>query len=328
MAGGTVCTKAPRLWRPSTPTSSSGKPSGETRFAETRETGPTRASAMEAATASYDASTGGMISPRAPITRDFALGDRSLRISTHDAWVDELLSSSYAPLACVASDPGRTLEISPQRGFSAAFYALRDAFAGFAATTPGCAALYGACVALGDEAALILGPATIGKTLLALNSRSLGARFLGDELALLNLRDGTIRAVARAPALREPGLPHLLDAPLRDRISACSRAYSTERGRFWYALDAQTLGFACDARRHRLRAVCIVDDRSPRAAIEPVSSHAALGAVAKRMHGCDRSLPQAGALHRIMREVRCFQLTIGEPAETAACVVEGALKCA
>jgi len=251
-----------------------------------------------------------------------------LRISTNDAWVCELLSSSYAPLRSAAGWAEEARDISPHRGFSAAFFALRDTFAEFAAHTPGCLALYAACVAMHDEATLILGPPAIGKTLLALNLHSIGARFLGDELALLNPRDGTIRTVERAPAMREPGLPYLLDSDLRERVAACSCAYYTERGRFWYALGAQTLGFACDARLHRLQAVCVITGRAHRAAIQTLSSHAALGAVAKRIHGVDRGLAKMGSLYGILREVKCFELTIGEPRETAAFLLESMSKCA
>lgn len=289
--------------------------------------GTAKTSAMEAATASYSDGPGGFKNLPGFSSYYFSLAGRTLRVRTHDAWACELLASTYAPMRCAPSEDAEDVLISPGGDFAGAFYVLRDLFARFAAQAEDCVALYAASVAINGRAVLFLGPATIGKSVLGLNLRRYGARFLGDELALLNLRDGTVGAVPRTAALREPGLPYLLDGGLRARISACNRALFTQRGRLWYALNEDVIGAPIDSQSYPLGAIYAIAAREPRSRIAPLASASVMTLLSRRMHRLPQTLEQIGMLHQLARSVSAYELTIGTPQETASTVLEGLQQC-
>jgi hypothetical protein len=323
-----LCTLLLPFWQRSTLTSCSVKHSGVTRCAETRVTARIPASAMEAAIALSSIPVGEhSCSPLERSAHSFVIHGRALRVVTRDPWVRELLNTTYAPLAQAASRVHYSVDISPCGGFADAFYAVRDCFAAFAAQTPGCVAFYAACVAVNERAVLFVGRSTIGKTILSLNLRTCGARFLGDELMLLNLSDGTISAVARTPALREPGLPYLLDGAMRSRIASCNRALRTERGRLWYALDSETLGFDADGHRYPLSAVHVVSQRDSRVRLREIPFAEGFTALAQRTHRGTASLHDLAALHAVVRDIPLYELTVGPPQETVDVLLERLAAC-
>jgi hypothetical protein len=287
-----------------------------------------RASGMAAATAWSSTPAGEPRgSPPEPYARTFKLADRVLRVRTRDPWVAELLESTYARLRCAADRADQCVDLSPGGDFVRAFYAVRDCFTAFACLAANCIPLYGACIAVCGRAVLLLGPSTIGKTVCAFNMQTAGARFLGDELALLNLADGTISAVPRMPSLREPGLPFLVDRRLRLRIANCKRALRTTGGRLWYALDASTLWFEADARPSPLAAVYVVSSRAGAASAHPMHFAPGFASIVRRMHRAPE-LAELGALRRITCEIPFFDLTIGDPQETVALLLRSFRACA
>jgi hypothetical protein len=266
-------------------------------------------------------------SPLGPLARTFKLAERILRVRTRDPWVAELLESTYAPLLCPAQHADQNIELSPHAGFANAFYAVRDCFTAFASQAQRCIPVYGACVALNGRAVLLLGPSTIGKSVLAFNMRTAGAKFLGDELLLFNLDDGTISAVPRTPSLREPGLPFLLDRRLRSRIANCRRTLHTSRGRLWYALDTSTIEFNADSRAYPLGAVYIATRRDLHANVRPIDFANGFAAFVRRMHR-STSLADLAALRAVTRDIPFYELAIGPPHETPAAVLGSLRACA
>ena len=209
-----------------------------------------------------------------------------------------------------------------------AYYAAKEVFARFAAADPSHIAFYGSLIAVNGEAFLILGPTTIGKTLLALHLALQGAKFLGDETAVLDLGSTTIYALARKPALRESALP-FLTPELRASTQAAEHAMETDRGRFWYALDALELGgIAPSADGYRLRAVCIIRDRSEEFSMRRIGLDDALPALMQRAYSRPSALTQIAALRRSLRHVAHYDVSLAEPERSAAALLEEVRACA
>ncbi len=171
----------------------------------------------------------------------FRLSDAVLGIDVADDHARRVLEDAYAPLlrppgtrtharAVVqrlsdgrlhvrygrrALAAANSADAIPLRG---AYHAAREIFAHFACEPPHSMALYGALCAVDNGAVLLLGPTTVGKTLLALQLARNGARFLGDETAVLSLLTGEAYALPRRPTLRESALPLLSDDAMSSRI--------------------------------------------------------------------------------------------------------------
>jgi hypothetical protein len=208
-----------------------------------------------------------------------------------------------------------------------AYYAAKEVFARFAAADATRIAFYGSLIAMNGEALLILGPTTIGKTLLAIHLALQGAKFLGDETAVLDLGSTTIYALARKPALRASALPYLT-AELRAGARAAEHVMETDRGRFWYALDASELGgIAPSADGYRLRAVCILRDRSEAFSMRRIALDDALPALLQRAYSRPSQLTQIAALRRSLRYVVHYDISLAEPERSAAALLEEVRAC-
>ncbi len=207
------------------------------------------------------------------------------------------------------------------------YYALKEVFARFAAAQHGCIAFYGALMAVNSSAVLVLGPTSIGKTVLALHMADLGARFLGDETAVLDPRTGTIRALPRRPALRDSALPFVPSA-MAASIERAPHDVETPRGRFWYALNAQDLnGIEPSAREQHLAAVCVLRERSTEPAIVRAETARALPSLLQRTYARPFQLLEISAFQRTMRNVAVFDVTIGQPRQTAELILEQLRAC-
>lgn len=194
----------------------------------------------------------------------------------------------------------------------ASYHAAREIFARFACEPQQAIAVYGALCAVDDGGVLLLGPTAIGKTLLALQLAGAGAQFLGDDTAVLSPVSGEAYAMPRRPALRESALELL--PQLRDSIAASGNSFETERGRFWYALDAKALGgIEPSSRPYRLRAICVVRERAEQVSIRPLERDQALKLLAQRAYMRPTSLAQLGSLARATRRAACFEITLGAP---------------
>lgn len=269
----------------------------------------------------------------------FRLGASALSLEVADGDALRLVEAAYAPLRCSASSTrasaslrrlsdgrlhvryGRqTLPTGAADGvpLRAAYHAAREIFARFACEPPQTLALYGALCAAGDGAVLLLGPTNIGKTLLALHLAQQGARFLGDETALLSLSREEVCALPRRPALRESALGLLPDPRMAQTVTSCENVFATERGRFWYALDEDALcGIQPSGRAYPLRAVCVLSERGESASIRRLDPADAVKFVAQRAYARPTSLAQTGALRRAMRRAAFFEMTLGTPQESS-----------
>jgi len=210
-----------------------------------------------------------------------------------------------------------------------AYYTTKEVFARFAAAHPGSIAFYGALVAVGGAAVLILGPTTIGKTLFALHLSAHDSAFLGDETALLDLRTAHVCALARKPALRDSALAYLPSAEMRSSVSRANAVLDTERGRFWYALGSEDLcGIVPSDRSHRLAAVCVIRERAQMHAVERVDITRALPAIMQRAYTRPAQLAQLSSLRRAMRSVSFYEVTLADPRETAQAFLSEVAGCA
>lgn len=266
----------------------------------------------------------------------FRLGGRVLSLDVADDAARHLIEDAYAPLLCPAEGvrahasmrrltDGRlhvrygrqalrlanTADAVPLR---AAHHAAREIFARFASEPPNIVALYGSLCAIDRGAVLLLGPPAIGKTLLALHLARSGARFLGDETAVLSLTTSEVYAMPRRPALRESALPLLPHPSMAEAVASSASAFPTDRGRFWYALDSAALcGIEPSARPYALRAICILRERTGSASIRRLDSAEGVKLTAQRAYVRPTSLTQLAALRRATRHAEFFEMTLGSP---------------
>jgi hypothetical protein len=271
----------------------------------------------------------------------FGLAGRTLAINADDDAVSHILDTTYANARVrtprsvdhtatmnrltdgrlhVRFDR-RTLSIGDAGAavpMLSAYYAAKEVFARFAAGQPGSIAFYGALVEIHGTAILILGPTTIGKTLFALHLAWQGAKFLGDETAVLDLRTVTIGALARKPALREPALV-FLPAELRARIKAAVHVVHTDLGRMWYALSAEDLaGIAPCDHSYRLGAVCVIRERAHAFGLRRIELADALPALMQRAYARPSRLAELSGLRRAMRGVPQYEIALSDPLDSAS----------
>lgn len=283
-------------------------------------------------------------------TRSFSLNGRVLSAASNDPWSLHLMSAAYdcmvsgdlagSPIAHRAGLVRRagTLSLSYDGAvtdyahagdpdpFVAPYHAVQEMFARFASSLPGFTAVYGASLAVNGRGVLLIGPSCIGKTVLAAHLIAQGAHFLGDETVLVSEGPPQIRAMPRRPALREPALA-LLPPALRASVDASPLFRTTPNGRFWYALPSTAFGgIEPDAGPHDLRAIAVVLGRSESAECVELSAAAAFPHVVKRAY--DGRARSAAMLHAATQRTRCYGLQLGEPAATAALLLEKLESCA
>jgi hypothetical protein len=207
--------------------------------------------------------------------------------------------------------------------FGTAYAGVRDVFAAFIRVAASGSVFYGGCFALEGNAVAVFGESGIGKTVLLLHLAQAGARFLGDETFMLRSIGGTLCAVPRLPALREPSLPMLPEA-LRESVSGARAYAATPRGKkFWYALDGDDLaGITPDATAHLLSAAIFIERRSAQPALRALSQHELMHRAAERLHEKPRSLADLARLRRALHGVRAYALDLGDPAQTAQLITD------
>jgi hypothetical protein len=134
--------------------------------------------------------------------------------------------------------------------------------------------------------------------------------------------------MARRPALRESGLELLPDAQMAQAVAASPNVFTTERGRFWYALDETVLsGIAPSTQAYPLRAVCVLSARGETPEIRQIDAAAGVRLLAQRAYVRPTSLAQIGALRRATKHTAFFELTLGAPRESAALLLHEAQRC-
>jgi hypothetical protein len=212
--------------------------------------------------------------------------------------------------------------------FGAAFAAIRDTFARFAAGYSNATALYAASGAFPDTGVAFFGASGIGKTILLLHLTEYGMRFLGDETAIAKWDTGVMHAQPRLPALREAGLALLPRDDLRNAVAASPNIAHLPSGRYWYALAPQNmLGIAPDATEQPLRVIVEVRARAARARISEVSRDDVLRLVTARSYFKPPTLYELARIRKRLNDVRAFTVHVGDPAGTAALLAEK-LQCA
>lgn len=273
----------------------------------------------------------------------FKLGPATLALDVADGTALDVLERVYAPMRCADLRPyqhsasirrlsdgrlharfaRRPVAIPPRTASERLMYSTaREIFARFAASVPQTLALYGAMIAVRNGAMLLLGPAMIGKSVLALHLAHQGATFLGDETAMLSLRGSEAYAMPRRPALRESALAHLPTQRMREGVVAAAHSFEGEFGRFWYALDELDLaGIAPSERALPLEYVCILRNRAQRPAVRHVDTAMAVPHIAQRAYARPSELHQLSALHRTLRKAHCLEITLGTPEETASAIL-------
>ena len=291
----------------------------------------------------------GSIAP-ASVRLGFRLGASVLELDVADEDARRLLEHAYSPLACPPtgarvhaslrrlSDGGlhvrygrhalRMANAADPVPIRAAYHAAREIFARFAAERPRSIAFYGALCAIESGAVLVLGPTTVGKTLLALHMARSGARFLGDETALLSLATGEAYAMPRLPALRESALPLLPDPAMAKAIAESEHFFATERGRFWYALDGDALGIEPNARPYTLRAICVLSARADAPSLRRMEPADGVQLLAQRAYVRPTTLAELSALRRATRHAAFFEMTLGDPNESSALLLREVRACA
>lgn len=273
--------------------------------------------------------------PAASVQLGFRLGAATLSLEVADADALRLIEDAYAPMRCPAANarahaslrrlsdgrmhvrygrsalrPANAVDGVPLR---AAYHAAREIFARFACEPAHTLALYGGLCAVDEEAVLLLGPTTVGKTLLALHLAAQGARFLGDDTALIAYEREEAYALPRRPSLRESALPLLPDPAMSIAVESSSSMFETDRGRFWYALDAQALcGIEPTDKRYPLRAICVLGRRCDTAAMRRLDTADAVKFVTQRAYARPTSLAQVAALRRALRHTAFFEMTLAD----------------
>lgn len=279
----------------------------------------------------------------------FEHSNRGLTVAAADPAVIHLLQTAYGPLrrdrapsasrhakiervACglrLRYGSGLATYCTSEFGaFGATFRAVRDLFAQYCVDVCGGAAFYGACGAYGGGAFALFGESGAGKTMLLLHLAVCGARFLGDETFTLTYDGCTIRALARLPALREPGLRLLPNAEMREAVLTSPDFEQFERGRFWYALRSEhLLGIAPDSAPYALTTAFFLERSSASAALETLNCEQTLACAIRRMYRKPRTLEELVRLRAALRGVRGYRIRLDEPARAARRIL-GVLQCA
>lgn len=268
----------------------------------------------------------------------FSFGGRVLSVDAGDEGAAHILSTTYGTLAPAPERPPhhsafvRRLEdgrlhvrfdrvalAAGERsapGVTPAYYALKEIFARFAAAIPNGVAFYSALVEIDGRAVLLAGPASSGKTLLAMHLCERGARLLGDTTALIDLRSGRVRALPRRASLRESALTFLPEE-LRRSIKASPNVTQTASGRLWYAIGEP------DGSEYPLGAVVLLKERAQKAQLVSVDCVQALPTLLQRAYSRPFQLLEMSAIKRAMRHVKSFYLHPADPASSADLLLNG-----
>ena len=286
-----------------------------------------------------------------PVERlNFKLGTCTLALDLQDEVAREVVDATYAPMLC---EPPRVVQHSasirrladgrlharfgrhalpvPAAGETArnAYFAAREIFARFASAQEGALACYGASVAIDGAGVLILGPSIVGKTLLALHLAHQSAKFMGDETAIISLRNAELFAMMRRASLRESALELLPTNAMRTHVEQSPHVFSGDRGRFWYALNRNDLdGVTQSERTFPLRAICVIRERKDQFSMQNLGLDDAIPLVAQRAYARPAELGQIAALRKALRRVRVFEVTLAGPAESASAIASEVRACA
>jgi hypothetical protein len=278
----------------------------------------------------------------------YAVHDRHLAIATDDQFVARFIREAYGgagvPTGRAAPHPDRGEIVAtgagyrlrfngadrawpiPQPGpgdaFLAAFYGSRELFRLSAARVESCRAIYGAAVACGPHAVLLLGASGSGKTTLALALVQHGALLYGDECIFVDKRTGATRGLARGLMVRASAFEPLSDIQGLRAACAAGPLYAEGDVRLWYAVDpGRIFNRDVGAPPLPLRTVILLGERAAQPAIATLPNSLARLTIAQHSHAKAAGLDALASEHDAFREVACYRVNAGPPAQTAALIL-------
>lgn len=284
----------------------------------------------------------------------FAVRDRCLAIATDDPFVERFVRDAYsrailAPMDTSArlADRGTILthgkapllvfngEERPwpadlgrcRDSMRAAYYGSRELFRLSVSRLDSCWPIYGAAVAVDQQAVIILGPSGVGKTTLALALVAQGARFYGDECVFVDGCSLDVDGLARSLMIREPALDVL--SSIGGLRHACNRSSFDVQpaGRLWYAVEPDEIfGRAVRAGPMKLGAVLVLDEpKRHDAAITRLPNSMASLFIARNGYIKAAALKDITAGSRALADVVCYRVQ-GMPEEAARLIVSALSK--
>jgi hypothetical protein len=247
---------------------------------------------------------------------------RSLRIETDDARVARYVRAAYgAALVDSASASTDSAVLTAGSAFPTASFNGVDLPHGSPGSVP-CAwrsyaylvdqcvwralarerawiALYACAVQIDGRAVILVGPSGVGKTTLGFALQRHGARMIGDEMALVRVRDATVDAIDRRFSVRRP-----------------RRTLAVDRRRYG-ALPLPA----------RLAATFVVSRGEGEPQVAPAAASVMACAIAAYAAQPPSDLEGVARLARILSVGRCFTLRLGDVHASAAAVIESVRAC-
>jgi hypothetical protein len=173
------------------------------------------------------------------------------------------------------------------------------------------ASMQAAAVEYNGVAAAIAGQSTTGKTTTLLACARRGMRIYSDERALVRKSD--VYPFLRRCSVRAAGARLLLADHDNDRLADALRI-SPE-------LSLKTcFGAAAIAEPRPLRALFVIDGSSHCAALELIDTASALPAITRWFDARGDMVDRVSHAIALLRDVRCYRLTLGSPDESAAAI--------
>jgi hypothetical protein len=211
-------------------------------------------------------------------------------------------------------------EEKPSTNFRLAFYGASKLIRLSFRRNPAWHSLYAAALRLQDRAILVSAQSGIGKTTLALELISRGARLYSDEFAFIRKANRFVSGLPRALMIRERTLSVFPHARLRDICEASIPR--TQRGdRVWDNIDAgEVFGEAVFATPAPLAGVFMLErgDGAPKT----VQISPALAAVdfTQRLNADAEGFERFVETTQMLAGIPCYRISAAKPGEAADCI--------
>lgn len=173
------------------------------------------------------------------------------------------------------------------------------------------ASMQAAAIELNGIAAAIAGQSTAGRTTTLLACARRGMRVYSDERTLL--RRNNVHPFLRRCSVRAAGARLLLADQDNDRLADALRTSPELSLKTCFGPDAI-------ASPHPLRALFVIDGSSHCAALELIDTATALPAITRWFDARGDMVDRISHAISILRDVRCYRLTLGSPDESAAAI--------
>jgi hypothetical protein len=208
----------------------------------------------------------------------------------------------------------------PLTNFRLAFYGASKLVRLSFRRNPAWYSLYAAALRVRGRAVLISAQSGIGKTTLALELISCGARLYSDEFAFVRKADRMVSGLPRALMIRERTLALFPDPRLR-RVCDASEPRSGHGDRIWDNIDAgEVFGESVFAEPAPLAAAFMLERAEGRGKVESVSPALAAVDFTKRMNADAEGFARLVEAAGMLEGVACYRITAAKPKEAAACI--------